>query len=204
MHSHRLLLVLALLALTSTALPSTALADPGDDTATTPAPAADAEPEHRVDVIIPTAGLGLFMAPTSGYQSTILLLGIEGRYAHRSGHGAMLRLSSATNGWGGATGGDLDYLYRVRLAGHQHVSLGLDLMAGLTVAVLHHNEALIPVGAHTGGNAGFSLDFRARNFVVGIGAQYRVLIPSERALNGGDAGVEHAATAALSLGFTFY
>ena len=55
-----------------------------------------------------------------------------------------------------------------------------------------------------GGNAGLSLDLRVYNFVLSLGAQYRVLIPDGAALNGGASGPEHALTATLGAGFGFW
>lgn len=195
---HHSLLVAVFASLVALAIPSFALADEPASGAAEPVP------EHRVDLVIPSLGIGHFTAPTSGYQQTILTLAVDLRYAHRSGHGVMARYAVGTNGWGGGHGGDLDYLYRIALGGDRHVSTSLDAMIGPTLAVLDHNEGLLPVGLHYGGNAALSLDFRARNFVLALGTQYRLLVPTERAINGGPTGVQHAITATLGFGFTFY
>ncbi len=186
-----------LIALALSTITAHALADSPDAHAPT-------QPEHRVDVVIPSVGLGWFVAPAADYDRVILTGAVDVRYAHRSGHGVMARAAFGSTFWGGGTGGDLDYLYRTTLAGDRHLSLGLDLMAGLTVAELEHDEDTLPVGWHVGGNTSLSLDLRARNFVVSLGGQYRAIFPTEAAPNGGATGPEHALTATLGLGFTFY
>ncbi|AKF11032.1 hypothetical protein [Sandaracinus amylolyticus] len=161
-------------------------------------------PEHRVDVVLPSAGLGWFTSPSTGYDRIVFTLSVDVRYAHRTGHGAMVRGAYGTNVWGEAMAIELDYLYRAHLVGDQHLSLALDAMIGATVASFDHDEERLAVGAHLGGNAGLSLDLRVRNFIVALGVQYRLLVPTERTLGGNEAGVEHAITGTLGLGFTFY
>jgi len=148
--------------------------------------------------------MGWFTSPSTGYDRGIGTLSIDFRYAHRSGHGTMARVAHGTNLWGGATALEVDYLYRAHLAGDRRLSLALDTMIGGSIALFDHNEDRLAEGVHLGGNAGLSLDLRVHNFILALGAQYRVLVPTEDARNGLDAGVEHAITGTLGLGFTFY
>ncbi len=185
------------LALTLSSLPMLARAD--DEI-----PDAPRAPVHRVDVVLPSVGLGHYAAPDASYARNIGTVSADVRYAHRSGHGVMLRLAYGTNVWGEAWGGELDYLYRVLLVGHEDISLGVDLTLGPTVSGFDHDQATLAVGVHLGGNGGVSLDLRARNFIASLGGQYRLFVPLEPALNGGDAGVAHAFTASIGAGFTFY
>lgn len=185
------------LALAFLALPTTALAQPEH------APDPNV-PVHRVDVLVPLAGIGGFFAPAADYDRLIVTLGVEVRYAHRSGHGVLGRATWGTNVWGEGWGGEIDYLYRVPLAGDRQTSLGLDLMAGVTLAGLRHNEQTLPTGFHPGANVGVSLDFRSHSFVVSLGGRYRVLVPVEAALDGTGAGPAHVVTGTLGAGFTFY
>src|SRR5262245_9331485 len=85
-----------------------------------------AQPEERVDVVIPAAGLGGFIAPAVSYSRAIFIASAELRWAHGSGHGAMFRGSWGTTVWGEGYGADFDYLYRMPLAGDRHLGLSLD------------------------------------------------------------------------------
>ncbi len=161
-------------------------------------------PAYRLDIMIPSVGVGLFSAPTSGYERTILTLSVDVRLVSRGGHGGMVRVAHGSTLWGSATAVELDYVFRARLAGDDRFGLGLDSTIGTTLASFAHNEATIPTGLALGGNVGLSLDFRAYGFVVSLGAQYRLLVPTEAALNGGASGPEHAITGTLGLGFGFW
>lgn len=166
---------------------------------------AEAVAEHRFDVVGPSLGIGHFAVPSSDdYSRFIGAAAADARYAHASGHGVMLRLAYGTNVWGEGFGGELDYLYRVILAGDLDVSLGLDFTLGPTVAWLRHDEQTIAQGVHFGGNAGVSLDLRAFNFILSLGGQYRLLIPTETRLDGDPAGPAHVITGTLGAGLTFY
>lgn len=161
-------------------------------------------PEHRFDLVGPSFGIGHFAVPSSNYSRTIGTLTADARYAHASGHGVMARFAYATNVWGEGFGVELDYLYRAIVAGDQDLSLGLDFTLGPTVAWLEHDEQTLATGAHFGGNAGVSLDFRAYNFVLSLGGQYRILVPTDARLDGQPAGPAHVITGTLGAGFTFY
>jgi hypothetical protein len=165
---------------------------------------AASRPNERIDVVLPSVGLGFFAAPSVGYTRSIFAMSGELRWAYRDEHGGTMRVAYGTTVWGAGYGLDLDYTYRARLAGDLHTSLALDMMVGPTVAILEHNESLLPVGVHVGGNAGLSLDLRLRNFIVALGAQYRLLVGTEPALGGGRTGAEHVLTATLGVGFTLY
>lgn len=184
------------LLLSSATLPLAASAQDRNDEAS-------AEPEHRVDIILPAFGIGYFAVPATSYERAIATVGLDLRYASRSGHGAMLRATYATTLWGSAYGMDVDYLFRARLAGDRHLSLALDFMIGGTVAMLEHNENTLAIGPHVGGNAGVSLDFRVHNFIVALGAQYR-LMAGAQAAGDGSTNPEHVLTATLGVGLTFY
>lgn len=166
-----------------------------------------AAPEHRFDVLT-AIGYGHFNVPSSEFSTNdVLTFSLELRYAHQSGHGALLRGIWGANlrpWFGQGYGVDLDYLGRVPIAGHEDVSLALDFTVGGTAVGLDHESQSIPAGAHLGANAGVSLDFRAYNFIVSVGAQYRLLVPTEGRLDGGPAGPAHFVHGALALGFTFY
>ncbi|HEY8430933.1 MAG TPA: hypothetical protein VIL20_21290 [Sandaracinaceae bacterium] len=166
-----------------------------------------AAPEHRFDVLT-HLGYGYFDVPASSFSTDDLwTFSLELRYAHASGHGALLRGT-----WGVVLdfpsgegyGVELDYLGRVPIAGDEDLSLALDVTVGGTVAGLDHGSQRIPTGAHLGGNAGLTLDLRAYNFVASVGACYRLLVPLEERLDGEPAGPAHLVTAVLGLGFTFY
>jgi hypothetical protein len=193
MHTHRSLAA----ALLSLSLVAPAVASAEDE-------AVPVVSEHRFEVVGPSFGIGHFAAPSSDYSRGIATLAVDARYAHASGHGVMARYAYGTNVWGEGSGIELDYLYRAILAGHQDVSLGLDFTLGPTAAWLEHDEQTLATGMHLGGNAGVSLDFRAFNFVLSLGGQYRLLIPTDARLDGGPAGPAHAITGTLGAGFTFY
>jgi len=196
MQRHRLLrpLAAALLSLSFVA-PSAARAEEE---------AVPAVAEHRFDLVGPSVGIGHFAAPSSDYSRFIGTVAADARYAHASGHGVMLRFAYGTNVWGEGFGVELDYLYRAILAGQRDVSLGLDFTLGPTATWLEHDEQTIARGTHLGGNAGVSLDFRAFNFLLSLGGQYRLLIPTDARLDGAPAGPAHAITGTLGAGFTFY
>lgn len=169
------------------------------------APAAESTaPTWRLDVEFPSVGLGWFAAPAAGYDREIANYGGNARIVSPSGHGGLLRIMEGTNVWGSAIGAETDYLFRVRLVGDDRFGLGLDTSVGATVAWFSHNEGTLPTGLALGGNAGLSLDFRAYGFVVSLGAQYHLLVPTEGALNGGPSGAEHAITGTIGLGFGFW
>jgi hypothetical protein len=163
-----------------------------------------ADPGYRVDVLLPSMGLGWFDAPAADYERGIFVISAEVRVVERHGHGALVRVADGSTIWGGAMAVDADYVYRARLAGNDRLGLGLDVQTGLTVADFSHNEGTLPAGLAVGGNAGVSLDFRAYGFVVSLAGEYRLLAPQETALNGGPTGAEHALTATLGLGFGFW
>jgi hypothetical protein len=207
----KLLTLLLALFLASFLAPRSAAAQEADSAAALEAPASAASaasapsaPDYRLDVTVPSAGIGWFSAPAGHYDATIFTLSGDVRIVERHGHGAMLRVAHGTNIWGGGTAVELDYVYRLRLAGDDRFGLGLDTTVGMTIASLSHNEATIPDGLAVGGNTGLSLDFRAYGFVVSLGGQYRLLLPQEAALNGGASGPEHALTVTLGLGFGFW
>jgi hypothetical protein len=196
MQRHRSLGAVAA-ALLSMALATPSVASADDE----PIPTA---PEHRFDLVGPSFGIGHFAAPSSDYSRTIATVAADARYAHASGHGLMLRFAYGTNLWGEGSGIELDYLFRAVLTGDRDVSLGLDFTIGPTAAWLDHDEQTLATGAHLGGNGGVSLDFRAFNFVLSLGGQYRLLVPTDARLDGAPAGPAHAITGTLGAGFTFY
>lgn len=161
-------------------------------------------PAYRLDFTGPSVGIGMFSAPTGGYESTILTIAGDVRLVSAEGHGGMVRVAHGFRLGGGATAVELDYVFRARLAGDDRLGLGLDTTVGPTLAWFSHNEGSIPTGLALGGNAGLSLDFRAYGFVVSLGGQYRLLLPTEGAINGGPSGPEHAITATLGFGFGFW
>ncbi len=162
------------------------------------------EPNVRVDAVFPSAGFGGFFAPDAHYSRGIFIAGLETRWTHASGHGGMVRGAWGTSVWGSGYGADLAYLYRARLVGDRDVSLSLDSMIGPTFAALEHNEDSLPLGVEVGGHLSFSLDFRARNFILALGLQYRVLFPTQAAIDGSSAGAQHVLTGTLGVGFTIY
>ena len=176
----------------SLVLPVTALADE-------PPP-----PEHRIELVGPSVGIGHFAVPSTGYSRGFGTLAIDLRYAHASGHGVMVRGAWGSNVWGEGYGLELDYLVRAILTGDRDLSLGLDFTLGPSAATLEHNEQTLAVGAYFGGNGGISLDFRAYNFVLSLGAQYRFLVPAGERLDGAGAAPAHVLTATLGAGVTFY
>ena len=160
--------------------------------------------EHRVDIVGPSVGVGHLLAPTVDYGEEIVLAHVEVRYAHGSGSGMLVRGGYGSNGWGEGYGGELDYLHRFLLVGDADVSLGIDLTLGLTAAGLDHTDERFPAGFHAGGNAGVSLDARFFNFMISLGAQYRLLAPEESAPNGGPTGLLSLWSATLGFGVSIY
>lgn len=165
---------------------------------------ATSSPRWRLDVGAPGFGPGGFFAPAASYERSIVTMTFDVRFVESHGHGVMARYVWGTNLWGGGHGVDLDYVFRARLAGDDRFGLGLDTMAGMTLGALVHNDEEVPVGAVAGANVGLQLDLRLYGFVVSLGTQYRLLLPTETAANGGPIGPEHALTGTLGLGFGFW
>jgi hypothetical protein len=179
--------------------PAAASEEPASDVAAT-----STSPRWRLDFGAPSLGYGGFFAPAARYEREIAALSFDARIVESHGHGVMLRYMLGVSLWGHGQGFDLDYVYRARLAGDDRVGLGLDMMAGLTAGALSHTEETVPSGGVAGGNASLQLDLRIYGFVVSGGFQYRLLLPTEAARNGGPIGPEHAVTATLGLGFGFW
>ncbi len=188
-----LVLVLALASFT----PSAARALYGDET---PAPA----PTWRVELVGPSLGIGVFLAPAASYERNIVSLSGELRFAHRTGHGALFRMGWGSNLWGGGWVGELAYLHRFRLVGHDAMGVGLDLSVGPTLAALRHDEGTVPAGNALGGHVGVSLDGRIHGLTISLAGQYRVFVPWRGPPNGGPVGPEHALTLMVGLGLAFY
>lgn len=169
------------------------------------APAAERRaPRWRLDFGAPGVGMGRFFAPAAGYERAIASLSFDVRFVGAHGHGVMARYATAGNLWGSGQGFEADYVLRVRLAGDDRVGLGLDVMAGLTLASLRHDEGTVPHGFAPGGNASLQLDLRLWGFVISGAVVYRTLVPTDPAPNGGPTGWEHAITGTLGLGFGFW
>jgi hypothetical protein len=158
----------------------------------------------RFDAMFPFVGMGGFFAPTASYSREFWASGLEARWAGARGHGGVARGTWGVTAFGSGYGADIGYLYRAGVTGDRDVSLAFDSMIGPTLAVLEHDEDTLPLGPHLGAHASFSLDLRVRNFLVGLGVQYRLLVPTRDAINGGPSGPEHVLTATVGLGFTIY
>lgn len=179
---------------------STALAQEAE---AAPAPTLSA-PEWRLDFIGPTVGIGVFLAPAVSYEQAIGTLGGEVRFAHQTGHGALVRVAHGNNLWGGGTAIDLSYLYRTTLEGDARIGLSLDVSAGPSFFWLSHNQGDVPVGEAVGGHVGFTLDGRYENFTGTLGAQWHGFAPLQGAPNAGATGFEMALTVMGGLGFGFW
>lgn len=179
---------------------STALAQEAE----APPPLERGTPEWRLDILGPTVGVGVFLAPTVSYEQAIFTLGGEVRFAHQTGHGALVRVAHGNNLWGGGTAVDLSYLHRVSLEGDARIGLSVDVSAGPSFFWLAHNQGDVPVGEAIGGHVGFSLDGRYENFTGTLGAQWHGLAPLQGAPNAGATGFEMALTVMGGLGFGFW
>ena len=188
----------ALLALTSPALAQEL------EPVEVPPPLPSSEAEWRLDILGPTVGIGVFLAPAVGYQQGLFTIGGEVRLAHRSGSGLLLRVAHGTNIWGGGTVTDLAYLHRVTLLGGARRGGGLDFAVGPSFAWLSHNQGDVPPGAALGGQAGIALQGREENFSASVGAQLHGFVPLQAAPNGGPTGFELAISVMGGLGFGFY
>lgn len=168
-----------------------------------PAPALDA-PEWRIDILGPTVGIGVFLAPAVSYERVILTLSGEVRLAHHTGHGALVRVAHGNNLWGAGTAVDLSYLFRSNLEGDARFGLSVDVSAGPSFFWLSHNQGDVPVGEAVGGNVGFSLDGRYENFTGTLGAQWHAFAPLRGAPNAGATGFEMAISVMGGFGFGFW
>jgi len=183
-------------------------------------------PLVRVDFGGPSIGVGVSTLD----PNLSVALGGHVTAVHRSGHGARVDFAQIIPTSGGflgaspASGGgwvlDLAYAYRLRVAGDDHLGLGLDVTGGVSAADLQFYQPTsglcvfegcsppAPVaehvadGAQLGGNAGLSLDFRAYGFLFGIDARYRALLGLQA--QPGDRLDQHIFTASAYFGFGFY
>jgi len=183
---------------------SPALAQDASEVVEVSAAPSPSEPQWRLDILGPTIGIGVFLAPSVGYEQGLFTLGGEVRFAHESGNGALLRVAHGNNLWGGGTVIDLGYLYRLNVTGSAVRGASLDFTVGPSFAWLAHNQGDVPVGAAMGGEAGLGVHGRYDNFAASISGQLHGFAPLEGAPNGGPTGFEMAISLMGGLGFGFY
>jgi hypothetical protein len=171
-------------------------------------------PEWRVDVGLPSMGVGT--ATDLPSTSTMLQLGSHVTVAHRSGHGARIGVGTSFNGLlsesRSAAIVDAGYVHRFRLTGDDRLGLGLDVGGGLSVGHIADSGGLcfgectprtaVSDGAHLGLNAGASLDVRAWVFTAGLDVRGRTMLALEPQSGSSIAQVDLVAS--LYLGFGFY
>ncbi len=173
-------------------------------------------PEWRVDVGVPSVGLGT----ATDVSSATLAVGVHVAVAHRSGHGFSIAGEYTTSNLFFQIGRnaaliDADYRYRFRLLGDDRVGVGLDLGAGLSGGEVAEGLSVgnvsgadpttmpsVSSGAYLGSNLDASLDLRLSVFYMGVRARARALValePSSR-----PSPVQADFVTSLYLGFGFY
>ena len=198
--------------------PASALAQ--DTTAPRPAP------ERRVDVGLPSAGVG-GATDVPGADAGIGGAGAHVTVMHRSGHGARIgagfTFSDTIINFGTLARSsyfvDTGYVHRIRLDGDDRHGLGLDLGGGLTIggasdrgdscwftcnSSTRPDPERVADGTYLGVNAGASLDLRLSVFTMGIEMRGRVMSPLERDAERQTAPVQAELLTSVYLGFGFY
>lgn len=201
--------------------PASALAQEAAAEATTTRPA----PEWRVDVGVPSAGIGA-ATDVPGDDALVGAIGAHATVAHRSGHGARIGVGYT---WSdtfinlGSTDRtsyfvDTAYVHRFRLVGDDRLGLGLDLGGGVSFGGASDrgdscwggcgpsgrpDPERVANGAYLGVNAGASLDLRLSAFTMGLDVRGRAMGALERTSDQSSPTQAELITS-LYLGFGFY
>lgn len=174
-----------------------------------PASADAQSSEWRLDVAVPRFGGGVVVRE-SGRHDGFAEGQLELRLLHRSGHGLSLRGGIALGATDMYPMIDADYVLRSQLLGTSRLGLTLDWMAGLSggraedcVGVFGCTDRPAVDGGRIGPNAGASLTFEAYGFFLDLDARYRLVVPTDRAMNGEVWEPEHVFTVSAGIGFHF-
>jgi hypothetical protein len=184
-----------------------------------------ATPEWRVDMGVPSVGVGVVTDVNPDDEGRNLGIGAHVTVAHRSGHGVRVGLAFSLGGLGGterrnSSFVDAGYVHRFRLVGDDRLGLGLDVGGGLSVGSVidrgYDCSALNGVfcmsipdprrvadGAHLGINAGASFDLRLFGFTMGLDVRGRAAAALERNDMRSSA-LQAEMLASIYLGFGFY
>lgn len=185
----------------------------------------NAAPQWRVDVGVPSVGLGA-ATDVPGDDALIGGAGAQVTVMHRSGHGARIglgltysevpfNLSSASRQ---SFTLDAGYVHRLRLVGDDRYGLGLDLGGGLSGGTASDTGDTcwggcgsnartdmdrVASGAYLGVNAGASLDLRLSVFTMGLDVRGRTMVALERQRDASSP-LQAELLVSLYLGFGFY